>query len=289
MTTVRRALLALSVVLLVLVPACASSGGAKESTLDRAKREGVIRVGFTNENPFGYVTADAKLTGEDVEVARAVFGKLGIQNLEGVVTEFAGLVPGLQASRFDAVTAGFFIKPARCEQVLFSEPIVCVGTGIVTAAGNPLNIHSYADMAANSQVRVGVLNGAYEETYAKTAGVPADRIVVFPDGPSGVAGVQSGRIDVLCMNALSAQTLVDTAKDPKIERALPFVDPVVDGKSVKGCGGIAFRQEDATLRDAFNAELAKIKVSGELLALIKPFGFSEGELPDLTTEQLCAK
>src|SRR4051794_41085815 len=35
-----------------------------ETTLERAKKDGYIRVGFANEAPFGYATPDGKLTGE---------------------------------------------------------------------------------------------------------------------------------------------------------------------------------------------------------------------------------
>jgi polar amino acid transport system substrate-binding protein len=289
MKVLRKSLFLLILLVLASTAACQGQAGGEgpQTTWERAKAEGVIRVGFTNENPFGYVTPEGTLTGEDVEVARVIFGKLGIPNLEGVLTEFAGLIPGLQAERFDAVTAGFFIKPKRCEEILFSEPVVCIGNGVAVKAGNPYDIHSYEDMAANPEVRVGVLTGAYEEDYALEAGVPEDRLVIFPDGPSGIAGLQSDRIDVLALNALAIQVLLDNENDPNLERALPFQDPIVDGKSVRGCGGVGFRKEDSDLRDAFNEELANLKESGELLDLIEPFGFTEGELPDLTMEQLC--
>jgi polar amino acid transport system substrate-binding protein len=63
---------------------------------------------------------------------------------------------------------------------------------------------------------------------------------------------------------------------------------VIDGESVRGCGAVGFRLEDTELRDAFNEELQKLKDSGELLNIIREFGYTEQELPgDITTEDLC--
>ena len=81
----------------------------EETTLERVQREGVVRVGFANENPYAYAELDGTLTGEAVEVARTVFERLGIPEMEGVLTEFGSLIPGLQAGRFDVITAGMYM------------------------------------------------------------------------------------------------------------------------------------------------------------------------------------
>jgi len=65
---------------------------------------------------------------------------------------------------------------------------------------------------------------------------------------------------------------------------------VIDGESVRGYGAAAFRTGDQELLDAYNNELVKLKESGEVLNIIKPFGFTETDLPgDTTTEELCGK
>lgn len=64
--------------------------------------------------------------------------------------------------------------------------------------------------------------------------------------------------------------------------------PNIDGKPTQGYGASAFRLEDTEFRDAFKAELQKLKDSGELLKIIGPFGFTENELSgDITAAQLC--
>ncbi len=114
---------------------------AQESTLDRVMREGVIRVGFANENPYAFAKPDGTLSGEAVEVARAVFEDMGIGEMEGILTEFGSLIPGLQAGRFDVITAGMYVNPNRCEQVLFADPEYKIGEALIVAAGNPLDLH----------------------------------------------------------------------------------------------------------------------------------------------------
>ncbi len=259
-----------------------------ETTFERIKREGYVRVGFANEKPFAYALPDGTLSGEAPDIAKAVFQALGIAEVEGVLTEFGSLIPGLQAQRFDVITAGMYIKPERCAQVLFADPEYKIGSGLLIKAGNPLNLHSYEDIAANSQVKVGTGAGYFENDYLLAVGVPKDRIVLFPDDASGVAGVQAGQIDAYTATSMAILTSLTNAKDPSLEMAAPFTDPVVNGKPVTGYSGTAFRKEDADLRDAFNAELKKLKDSGQLLEILKKNGFGEANMPgDVTMEQAC--
>ncbi|MCB0036406.1 MAG: ectoine/hydroxyectoine ABC transporter substrate-binding protein EhuB, partial [Anaerolineales bacterium] len=168
----------------------------EESTLARLQREGVVRVGFANENPYAFAQPDGTLSGEAVEVAREVFKRMGIEEMEGVLTEFGSLIPGLQAGRFDAITAGMYVNPTRCEQVLFADPEYTIGDALLVEAGNPLGLTSYEDIAANPDVTVGTGAGYLENDYLTAVGVSEDQIVNFPDDPSGFAGLQAGQIDV---------------------------------------------------------------------------------------------
>jgi polar amino acid transport system substrate-binding protein len=260
-----------------------------ETTLEKARREGVIRVGFANESPFAYATPEGTLTGESVEVARAIFKKLGIDQMEGVLTEFGSLIPGLQAKRFDAITAGMFILPARCEQVLFANPDYQIIDALIVKKGNPLNLHSFMDIVANPNVKVGTGAGYSSVEQLKAVGVTDDQMVLFPDGPSGIAGLQAGRIDVWTSTAPASQTLQINANDPTLEMADPYEPAIIDGKPVINYGGVAFRMEDLDLREAYNVELAKLEESGALLEIISEFeGFGTFSLPGGVTAERSA-
>ncbi|EHQ89441.1 ectoine/hydroxyectoine ABC transporter substrate-binding protein EhuB [Desulfosporosinus youngiae] len=262
----------------------------EETVLEKAKRQGYITVGFANEAPYAYATPEGKLTGEAVEVSRVILQKLGIKEMNGVLTEFGSLIPGLNANRFDMITAGMWINADRAKQVGFANPDYQIGEGIAVKAGNPLNLHSYADIGADSKVKVGAMSGSAEIKALIGSGVAEAQIVSVPDQPSALAALQAGRVDVITMSGPALQSVLDTAKDSSLERVREFTQPVIDGKSIVGYGAAVFRKTDNDFRDAYNKELADMEKSGELLAIIKPFGFTEDNLPQgITVEQVLAK
>ncbi|HEX5077574.1 MAG TPA: ectoine/hydroxyectoine ABC transporter substrate-binding protein EhuB [Geminicoccaceae bacterium] len=263
----------------------ATVGAAQaQSTLEQARADGYIRVGFANEAPYGFATPDGKLTGESPEVVKAVLKKIGIDEVDGVLTEFGSLIPGLQAGRFDIIAAGMFITPKRCEQIEFSEPTYGIGQAFLVSAGNPKGIKDYSSIADDGALKLAVMAGAVEGGYAKDAGIPMDQLVVLPDQSSLVKAVQAGRADAAALTALSIADMA--AKNDGVESTEPF--GTVAGQSVVGHGGIGFRKEDTDLYEAFNAELKKFIGSDEHIALVTPFGFGKGFLPTKTTAELCA-
>lgn len=264
------------------------NGAATASLLERAREQGYIRIGFANEAPYGFANASGEVTGEAPEVARAVFAKLGIPEIEGSVTTFGSLIPGLQAGRFDVIAAGMFINPTRCEQILFSDPDYCIPQAFGVQAGNPMNLTSYEDVA-NSDAQLGVIAGGVEEGYALELGVPQDRITAFDEPTSMAEGLQAGRVDVIAATSLSIREQIDRLDDANLEMTAGFT-PVIDGQAQNGCGGYGFRKEDQELRDAFNEVLREMKQNDEIVPITEPFGFGPTEInaaKDVTADDLC--
>lgn len=230
------------------------------------------------------------MTGEAVEIARVLLKRMGANQVEGVLTEFASLIPGLQAGRFDIIAAGMHVTPGRCKQVQFSEPTYGVGEGFLVKPGNPLNLHSDEDILEQENVRLGVVVGAIQVDYAKSLNIPEERNIVFSDAVSALAGVQAGRADVYAATALTvADLMTKTKPDDGLERAQPFSDPIIDGSDVRGYGAYAFRNADVDFRNAFNPEIKRFIGTPAHALPVEPFGFSKEELPTgVTTEKLCA-
>lgn len=260
----------------------ATPASADDGKLEELKGQGFARVAIANEPPFTAVAADGKVSGAAPDVAREVFKRLGVGDIVASISEYGAMIPGLQAGRHDVITAGLFMKPERCAAVAYSQPILCDAEAFALKKGNPLGLKSYKDIADNPDARIGAPGGGTEEKLALEAGVPRDRVIVVPDGQSGLKMLQDGRIDVYSLPVLSINDLVSKANDPNIEVVAP-----VEGAPVY-CDGAAFRKGDEALRDAFDVELAKLKETGEFAKIIEPYGFSAAAAMSTTREKLCA-
>jgi len=274
----------------MLVAACSrsvdtSSGG----TLEQARRSHKIRIGYANEAPYAYLDiATGKVTGEAPEIARIVLADLGITKVEGVLTEFGSLIPGLNAHRFDIIAAGMYVLPKRCKEVTFSNPTYSVGEAFVVAKGNPKGLHSYKDIARAANATLAVVAGTVERAYARDAGIPDKRVVVFPDAPGALEGVAAGRADAYAGTSLTVNYLLLKADNRQLERAKPFTDPTEGGKLARGYGAFGFRKSDKDLVTAFNKRLAKFIGTEQHRKLVSKFGFTSDELPGpVTAAELC--
>ncbi|MEQ7124453.1 ectoine/hydroxyectoine ABC transporter substrate-binding protein EhuB [Actinopolymorpha sp. B11F2] len=263
----------------------AGTNAGAGDTLARIKREGAIKVAFANEAPYGFKNTGGDLVGEAPAVAREVFTRMGVPTLEGKLVEFGSLIPALQAGAVDVIAAGMYITPERCGQIAFSEPDYCGKSAFLVRKGNPDGIKTYDDVA-KAGIRLGVVGGAIEVTYAEGAGVK--NLVSFTDSASGFEGLTANRIDAFSLTSITLRFLLDNRDGLDLEVTEPFV-PVVDGKPQTGCGGYGFRPADADLLEEFNSHLGDVKDSGDLLEIIEPYGFSKAELPtDQTTKSLCS-
>ena len=242
-------------------------------TLERARANGVLRVGFANEAPWGFMKADGTLTGKSPEILKALAPKLGVKEIEGVLVEFGSLIPGLQANRFDVVATALYIRPDRCTQVAFTNPTVAVGMGLIVAKGNPKALHSYEDIAKAGDVRLGLVAGTTDLKYAHDAGMPDDRIVQLGDRASELEALRGGRIDAI--SGTGPTVSLCRPDGDEFDRALPFHKT----EGTTGYGAFAVRTEDTDLLAALNGALAGFIGPPEHLALVKPYGVTGEEVP----------
>lgn len=260
-----------------------------EDTLARARKEGRMRLGFANESPFAFRDpTTGALKGEAPAVAGAVLSELGVPETTGVLTEFGSLIPGLRAGRFDVIAAGMYVTPERCKQVLFSEPSYCVQEAMLVHKPNPLGLHSYADLAKSSAAQLAVVAGTVELSYAQRAGIPSERLQVFPDPPSALEGLLAGRVQAYAATNLTVNDLLKKRPDAPLIAAAPFAQPSSDGAPNLGCGAFAFRPKDRALRDAFDRELMRLRGTPKHAALVSAFGFDESNaVASITRDGLC--
>ena len=275
---------ATSILALTLTLGACGGSDSDESALQKAIDEGKISVGFAGEAPYSFEEG-GELQGASVALAKAVFKELGVEDVEGVNTEFGSLIPGLNADRFDAISAGMSILPDRCEQASFGDPEFMYTTALMTKEGKLDGMKNLDDVKEKG-VKLATMTGAIESDYAKSLGIKTQQVGTPQDGMDAVT---TGRADVFALTAISLNWMAKNSEDSGVEVSDSFVQEI-DGVPQVGAGATVFRTDDEELRDEWNKGLEKI-VSDEkaYLDVVGDYGFTKEERPDgsITTDQLC--
>ncbi|MGW0997623.1 ectoine/hydroxyectoine ABC transporter substrate-binding protein EhuB [Streptomyces sp. NPDC002520] len=270
-----------------LLTACSKTdtGADGASKLDQLKKQGYVRVAYANEAPYGY-EENGKLKGEAPTLHQEIFKALGVGELRPTFSEWDGLIPGLQAGKYDVISAGMAIIPDRCAKALFSEPEFISPTAMMVKKGNPKKLTGLASLK-KAGASVGVMSGAVEKSYVTAAGISEGGIRTLQKPQDGADAVKSGRIDAFVLTGISLRWLAKT--NPQVEVTDSFV-PVVGGVKQYSPGGAVFRKGSEELRDAFNAQLKKITSDpAQYVKLIGQYGFGQDTIPpaSLKTADLC--
>lgn len=265
------------------------SGGessAASNTLEQLQEDGTITLAIADERPYSWIE-DGEPTGATIAIHEEIFSNLGIDNIEVVEVDWNSLIPGLNAGRFDAISAGMSILPDRCAQAAFSDPEIMYTTALVVETGNPQDLSDLDSvLAKDGDVTLAVQGGAIEADYAEQLGIK--NTIQVDNTTAGIEVVQNGRADAFAITAISLNWMTKDMDD--VETTEAFVQ-VLDGVEQEGAGATVFRQDDTELLEAYNEELANIKGDdAKYLELVEEFGFTAENNPpeSLTTEQLCA-
>ena len=249
---------------------------------DRIDAGETIRIGFANIPLWGYPNEDGNADGFTNDIAIQTLASMGLTNIEAVVTDWGGLIPGLKAERFDLITGGMYILNSRCENVSFSEPVAKSGDGVLVPAGNPNNINNYTDILEGGFTMV---TGAGYNTVeaAKRVGIDGDNLMQVPGPTEMVAALKAGRADAAILTYFEASHLADDHDE--IELGDVSLMPIWS----QNFAGIGFRHEDQDFLASFNEALAGYIGTDEMMARGPEHEYTADHLPgDTTAEWACA-
>lgn len=279
----------------LVLSACGGGGGEGDAEADDRVAElqeaGTVNIGFANEPPYAYENSETgELEGAAIDIATAVFEEMGVDNVEGHLTDWGELIPGVQAGQYDVITAGMAIQPDRCENALFAEPEMQYGEGLVVAAGNPHDIHSYADIAENPDVTVALMEGTTQFEFLESEGVDPSQFMSVADIPGQLAAVQSGNADVTAATEATLRAAYESLGSDEVEIVEDFEQPDIEG--IPSFGAAAFNMEDEGLREAYNEALKTLKEDGTIDEILdNSQGFTAEnnrvEVDGITASELC--
>ena len=202
--------------------------------------------------PFNSVTADGRIVGFDVDIANALCARMKLR-CEIVAQDWDGLIPGLQARKFDAVVASMTITPEREKEVAFTHKYYSTPMAIAAPKGGGL---AGTDPAALAGRTIGVQAASVLADYAERAyGKAGAAIKAYPSYGEAMADLENGRLDAVVSDRFF---LADWLRKGGSDCCKLVGD--IPGAATEA--GIAVRLEDTALRDRFDAALDAIRADG---------------------------
>ena len=237
------------------------------------QQSGTLRVGVSpNFAPLNFKRDDGTLTGAETELTEVLGQATGLR-IEFVETNFAGLLSGLAADRFDIVISGVTDTRAREEQVNFVN-FSTVGKNLLVRADDPRPIADLPDLCGRTMgVTIGTtygdeLAGISRDT-CEAAGKPAIVVQTFDTGNDVRQAIATSRIDGT-LGAVSANTYTERRSEGALVTAGPTVAPGVSGALVP--------KDDAELTEALRLSFQTLMDDGTVRSVLDRWGLGDEAL-----------
>jgi polar amino acid transport system substrate-binding protein len=161
--------------------------------------------------PLQFVDQAGEVQGMRIELGKELAKALGLTP-EYIKVEFATMVPGLAAGRWDMINTGIYWTEER-SSLMYMIPYERAAISFLVPVGNPKNIEKWEDMAGLS---VGVELGGVEErrtreidTMLKDKGLEGITIRVFNNFSEAFQALRAGQVDAATSIDATAQFLQD--------------------------------------------------------------------------------
>ena len=239
----------LSAAMLMLAGCNNSSAPAENAEADTAS-EAPMNIKIATESsykPFSYTDADGKLIGYEIELVDALCAQMKAE-CEVISQDWDGLIPGLNAQKFDAAIAGMSITPERKEVVDFSDPYFHSGIILIGKKGDDISIDSLKGQPIASQ------RSTVASQYLQDEHADAD-IKLYDTQDNAYLDLTSGRVRGMMSDKVTGIDWLktDAGKDYEVKG-----DEISTNDDAMG---IAFRKGDPLVAK-FNAALAELKDNG---------------------------
>ena len=204
--------------------------------------------------PFSEIGPDGQIKGFDIDIANALCSDMKAQ-CTLVQQEFDGMIPALNARKFDAVIASMSITDERKRSVAFSDKYYATPARLVGKKGASL----VATPAGMKGKRIGVQRSTTHDRFA-TDTFKDSEIVRYTGEDQVFLDLQSGRIDAVMADSVAVDS--GFLKRPA-GKDFAFFGPAFTEDRYFGTGaGIAMRKGDVALKAKFDQAIKDIRANG---------------------------
>jgi octopine/nopaline transport system substrate-binding protein len=263
-----------SFALTVIAATLASGAAAAQERIIKIATEGAYA-------PWNFTGAGGKLVGFDIDLANELCNRIKAK-CEIVAQDWDGIIPALQAKKYDAIMAGMSITDDRKQVIDFAGPYADSPNGYLVAKDSPLakipgtgqtyNLVSHqaeAEKAIEATkpllkgktigVQVSTTHPVFAEKYLKGT----SEIREYKTTEAHDLDLLAGRIDAVLADATA---IIGTLAKPEF-KDYALVGPAITG-GIQGDGvGIGLRKEDTELKRELNEAIEAATKDGTIQKL----------------------
>ena len=245
MLAIRRVTLAVSAAAMALVLSGATS-----------QAQTALKIGTEGAYPpFNNLTADGQLVGFDIDIANALCEEMKV-TCEFVTQDWDGIIPALQAGKFDAIIASMSITPERAEKVDFTGKYYNTPPAIAAPKDSTLTGVSKEDLAGKV---IGVQGSTTHFNYS-TATYTDSEVKSYPTAQEYQLDLANGRLDAVNDDISVLEEWLSTPDG----ECCKLIGPIESVDAIHGPGaGIAVRKGETELRDKLDAAIKAIRANGK--------------------------
>ena len=238
--------------------------------------------------PWNFTKADGTLDGYEIDLIKYLCAHMKVE-CTTVVQSFDGMIPALNAGKFDAIISGMSATPKREEVIAFSDSYGTTGQTFATLKSGDLaqlplkgEVFSLASDEAGAADAIKKLAPMLQ---GKTIGVQGSSIgAAFLDKYlKGIATIQeyktteqhdldlkAGRVDLI----MASTAYLSTAAAKPGNEDMVLTGPRFQGGLLGRGSSVGLRKGDTELKAMFNDAIASAKADGTIKTLSdKWFGF----------------
>ncbi len=205
--------------------------------------------------PFNNLEADGSLVGFDIDIAKALCEEMKAE-CEFVTQDWDGIIPALQAGKFDAIIASMSITDERKEKVDFTNKYYNTPPAIAAPKDTDIKGVTKEDLAGKV---IGVQGSTTHSNYAEATYTDGE-VKLYPTADEYKLDIENGRLDAVNDDIIVLQEWLAT-EGGACCKIVGTIKPV---PSIHGEGaGIAVRKGESELVAKFNAAIDAIRANGK--------------------------
>ena len=231
--------------------AVSSAAAAELTTVEAGKLTMATNATFP---PYEMTTDSGEIEGIDVDTAKAIAEKLGLE-LQIDDMEFDAALLSVQQGKADIAMAGITVTDERMAVMSFSDSYATGIQSVIVPEGS--DIASVDDLAGK---KIGTQRGTTGYIYCSDD-FGDDAVVAYDNGLTAVQALNNGQVDAVVIDNEPAKAYVESNPGLKI----------LDTSYAEEDYAIGMNKSNTALLEAVNAALEELKADGTLQAIVDKY------------------